>query len=85
MCSDEWLQITPGSLTVLICLAKETSTVQWQLPDASGTLHATQQSPPRAKVPKAADKVKMQSAAHPTESGEVEQALYLLKGKQPFW
>lgn len=42
-------------------------------------IHATQQSPPRAKVPKAADKAKMQSAAHPTEQGEVEQALYLLK------
>lgn len=53
--------------------------MQQQLWDASGTLHVTQQSLPRAKVPKAAVKAKTQSAAHPTESGEIEQALYLLK------
>lgn len=38
-----------------VTLAKE-----MQLPDASETLQATWQSPPRAKVPVAADKAKTQ-------------------------
>lgn len=54
-------------------------TVQWQLSDGSGALPATRWSPPRAKVPIAADKAKTQSATHPTKSSELEQAVYSLK------
>lgn len=62
-----------------VWLKKLSGTAQWHLSDASGTLHATQRSPPRAKVLIAADKAKTQSATHPTEWGEIEQAVYSLK------